>query len=110
MNEKTRLFPWILAIMAVQGCMILYLENSYLKKENRICHSAGDLLRDQVSELNMTVYRLTNEKDYVSTKSYILGATQALNEPKKFNELWHDGYTRGLNQTQYVKEHISDKE
>jgi len=102
---KERLTPWIFTAMAVQASMILYLENSYLRKENRICHSAGNLLRDQISELNSSVSRLSLERDYVATKNYVLGATQALNNPERFSDLWHDGYNRGLDQTQYAKEH-----
>lgn len=102
---QKNMIPWILAVVSIQASMILYLENSYLRKENRICHSAGSLLRDQIMELNSSVSRLMSERDYVATKNYVLGATQALNEPQKFGELWHDGYDRGLNQTQYVSEH-----
>jgi hypothetical protein len=108
MNEKS-FIPWVIAVVAAQASMILYLENSSLKIENRLCQSAGDLLRDEVSDLNSTISRLTSEKEYVSTRSYVLGATQAMNEPKKFGELWHDGYSRGLSQTQYVSEHYSEK-
>jgi hypothetical protein len=97
--------PWIVAVVAVQASMILYLENSYLRKENRICNSAGNLLRDQVSELNSALSRITLERDYVANRNYVLGATQALKEPQRFSELWHDGYNTGLDQVQYVKDH-----
>jgi hypothetical protein len=103
---KNNFAAWIVAAVAAQATVILYIENSILRRENSICRETGDLLRDQMSELNSTVSRLTSERDYVSTRSFVLGATQAIAQPERFGEIWHDGYNRGLGQVSYASEHL----
>lgn len=105
MNDNHKSFaPWIIAIVSAQAAMFLYMENSVLRRENVICHDSSDLLRDQISELNVAVSRLTTERDFVATKNFVLGATQAIAQPQRFSDIWHDGYNRGLGQTMYASE------
>ena len=105
---KANFSAWIIAAIVAQAAVVLYIENSVLRRENNICKETADILRDQVSELNSAVSRLTSERDYVATRSFVLGATQAISQPEKFGEIWHDGYNRGLGQTAYVSEHTKD--
>lgn len=102
--SKLNLFSWILTAVLGQTAVFLYMENSILRRENSISHDSADLLRDQISELNMAVSRLTTERDYIATKNFVLGATQAIADPKRFSDIWHDGYNRGLGQTAYASE------
>ena len=102
--SKLNLFSWISAAILAQATVFLYMENSILRRENAISHDSADLLRDQISELNAAVYKLTTEREYIATKNFVLGATQAIEEPRKFSEIWHDGYNRGLRQTAYALE------
>lgn len=110
MNGFSKFIPLVVSAFFAQASMILYYENSYLRRENGIHRSAADILRDQVSELNASVSRLVSEKQYVATRGYVLGATQAVHEPRKFGEIWHDGYNKGLNQVKYAAEHESEED
>lgn len=98
------IWPWIVSAIALQASVMLYMENSMLRRQNALCRDAGEILRDEVEDLNATVTRLASERDSQATKAYVLGAVQAMNQPEKLGELWHDGYSRGLGQAMYVSE------
>lgn len=105
-----QIWPWIVSAIALQASAILYMENAMLRRQNALCHDAGEILRDEVEELNATVTRMVYEKDSQSVKSYVLGAVQAISDPKKFGDVWHDGYNRGLGQSTYVSDNGHKKE
>lgn len=97
--------PWIFTIMLAQASLVLYVENSWLRKETRLHGAAEDILRDQISDLESTVSRLVSERDFVATQNYVSGAVRAMSEPDRFGEVWHDGYNKGLEQSRYTNDH-----
>ena len=97
-----KISPWVFTLMAAQISVILYMENSFLRKENRMHQNSQEILRDQINELNYETSRMISERDCIANRNYVLGAARAIVEPSKFDEIWHDGYNKGL---KYASDH-----
>jgi hypothetical protein len=105
---KVNISPWIITIATVVICSQIitsqYTEIVSLRREIRLSETARNLSDDQIQELMYITMRLNSEKESSNTQQYVLGAVEAAKNPEKFNQIWHDGYNRGIATIQYAKE------
>ena len=105
---KINTIPWIITIATLVICAQIitsqYVEIASLRREMRIAETVRNISDDQIQELMYITMRLNSEKESSNTQQYVLGAVEAVKNPEKFNQIWHDGYNRGIATVQYAKE------
>lgn len=61
-----------------------------------ISEKSKEIEKDQSSDLAYQLYQLKMQNQYESMKDFVAGVGSVIKNPSHFEQIWHDGYDRGV--------------
>ena len=108
--KSFNLNPWVLAFCASLTVILLQVivaQHHALmtaRANNDLHAQARDIEREMIRDL---MYQLEQEKfgnELQQQRGYVAGVVDAVNRRDYFSEIWHSGYSRGVEVEQYANE------
>lgn len=91
--------PWIVLVIVVallgHFCINQSNQIAQLKQNLNLTRESLTIESNQVRDLMYALRQSENEKNSVSTQSFVAGVLDAMQRQDHYQEIWHDGYNRG---------------
>ena len=102
-NQSWTILSIATLIFAAQIIIFQFIVISRLRDEVRIAEKAKNIETDQSQDLMYQLTQMKAELEAIGTRQFVAGVVTSVTKPDFYTEIWHDGYDRGVNVTQYAE-------
>lgn len=102
-NQSWTMLSIAALIFSLQIIIFQFIVISRLRDEVRIAEKAKNIETDQSQDLMYQLTQMKAELEAIGTRQFVAGVVAYVTKPDFYTQIWHDGYDRGVNVTQYAE-------